>query len=100
LPEYQNYDWRKSTYENDCPIRAARQTKEFEQLLLKSLSLNPPKTKLIILNTAYPYPVYVLRVTKRFVKYTKERAEAKIFKYKEEAENLTKCFSQLKTVEI
>ena len=38
-PEYAKYDWRKGTYDDDCPIRIARQTEDFDKLLLTSLNM-------------------------------------------------------------
>ena len=92
LPEYEKYNWRNSNYSKDCPIQEARQTEDFKQLLLNSLNLNEPKTKIVISKNYGDEPVYILKVTTRRCTWTPRIQEAKVFKYQQEAERLKNCF--------
>ena len=94
--EYEKFNWRKSNYNENCPIQAARNSKEYEQVLLNSLKLKASSEKFVLLNNLYPHPVYVLRVRTKVVKYTTEEAKANVFKYKQDAEYLLKMFDYLK----
>lgn len=98
--EYQKYDWRKSTYKDDCPIRQTRDNEDaYNKLLLSSLQLKEDK-KYILKNSHYSNEVYVLRVTNRLVKYTGLKAKSKIFKFKYDAEHLIQMFDFLELIEI
>jgi hypothetical protein len=102
-PEYEKYNWRKSQYGTDCPInklRYAEDQTEFHKLLLSSLTLKEPTEKYIIRNTTPGRESYVSKVTSRLVKYHRDIKEAKVFKYKDEAQYLINMFNFLEIVTI
>ena len=92
LPEYEKFNWRNSNYAKDCPIQAARQTADFRQLLLLSLNLNEPKTKIIISKTYGGELAYILKVNKRRCTWTPSIQEAKVFKYEQDCEKIKGMF--------
>lgn len=95
LPEYQKYNWRNKyngDKEHDALIEANRQSEDFKKLLLNSLNLNPPKTKIIISKQYGDEPVYILKVTARRATWTPRRSEAKVFKYEQDAEKVKSTF--------
>jgi hypothetical protein len=99
--EYKKYSWRLSNYKDDCPIQLARQSEEFKKFLLSSLNLKDDIIgKFRIKNTNYSNDVYVLRVTKRLVKYTSDITQSKVFKKKSEIDSLTNMFPYLQAVAI
>lgn len=91
LPEYQKYNWRNKycgDKEQAAQIEANRQTEEFKKLLLNSLNINPPKTKIILTKQAAGGTVYLLKVTTRAARWTYSRSEAKIFNYEQDTERV------------
>lgn len=103
-PEYENYNWRKSNYNNtECTInklRHAEDQTEFNKFLLSALELKEPAEKYIVKNTTPNKESYVRKVTTRFVKYSREKTEAKVFKFKDEAERIVKMFNFLEIITI
>ena len=103
-PEYEKYNWRKSNYNDpECTInklRYAEDKTEFHKLLLSALELKDPAEKYIIKNTTPGRESYVSKVTSRLVKYKREIAEAKIFKFKDEAQTLLDMFDFLEIITI
>lgn len=92
LPEYEKYNWRNKDYSNKkCPIEAARQTKEFDTLLLNSLNLKPSSEKYIV-KTDQNY--FVSKVTTRRVLSSPDKNKAKIFPYKTEADRIVNMFPE------
>ncbi len=100
--EYKRYSWRLSDYSNpNCPINTARENKtEYNKLLLSALNMKPTQEKYIIRNNSRMNEVYVLRVTKRFIKYTSDKSKIKKFTYKEEADSVARLFNFLEVIEI
>lgn len=89
LPEYQNYNWRNKEYGNpNCKIDANRQSEDFKKLLLNSLNLNPPKSKIILTKQAGGETVYLLKVTTRTARWTYKISEAKIFNYEQDTQRV------------
>lgn len=103
-PEYEKYNWRKSNYNNpECTINKLRHTEdqtEFNKFLLSALELKEPAEKYIVKNTTPNKESYVRKVTTRFVKYSREKTEAKVFKFKDEAERIVKMFNFLEIITI
>ena len=103
-PEYENYNWRKSNYNNpECTInklRHAEDQTEFNKFLLSALELKEPAEKYIVKNTTPNKESYVRKVTTRFVKYSREKTEAKVFKFKDEAQKLLDMFDFLEIITI
>ncbi len=96
--EYKKYNWRISDYTNDCPIQAARKTKEFETLLINSLSIKPSKERYIVKKDAFGTEYFVYRVTSRHIKYRQGRENAKVFKIKSEAERIVTMFPEYQLI--
>ena len=103
-PEYQKYNWRKSNYNDpECTInklRHAEDQTEFNKFLLSALELKEPAEKYIVKNTTPNKESYVRKVTTRFVKYSREKTEAKVFKFKDEAQKLLDMFDFLEIITI
>ena len=103
-PGYQKYNWRKSNYNNpECTInklRHAEDQTEFNKFLLSALELKEPAEKYIVKNTTPNKESYVRKVTTRFVKYSREKTEAKVFKFKDEAQKLLDMFDFLEIITI
>lgn len=103
-PEYENYNWRKSNYNNpECTInklRHAEDQTEFNKFLLSALELKEPTEKYIIKNTTPGRESYISKVTSRIVKYKREISEAKVFKFKDEAQKLLDMFDFLEIITI
>lgn len=101
--EYQKkYNWRNSNYDRNCPIRIARNSDsdDYKKFILSSLALKDDVIgKFRIMKNTEGYDMYVLRVTKRLVKYTSKIEESKIFKKQSEIDNLTKIFPFLKIIQ-
>lgn len=98
--EYAKYSWRISNYRDDCPIQAARKTKEFEVLLSNSLNLKPSKERFIVKKDDFGTEYFVYRVTSRHIKYRQGRENAKIFKTKSEAERIVNMFPEYQLIAI
>ena len=98
--EYQKYNWRNSEYKEDCPIQAARKTKDFEVLLINSLNLKPSKEKYIVKKEMYGTDYFVYRVTTRHIKYRQGRDNAKVFTIKSEAESIVNMYPEYQLIQI
>jgi hypothetical protein len=100
--EYSKFNWRKSNYADDnCPIQLARNSEEYRKFILSSLNLKDDIIgKFRLKNTNYGNDVYVLRVTKRLVKFTSDITKSKVFKKKSEIDSLTNMFPHLQAVAI
>jgi hypothetical protein len=99
--DYKKYSWRLSSYKDDCPIQLARQSDEFKKFLLSSLNLKDDIIgKFRIKNINHSNGVYVLRVTKRYVKFTSDITKSKIFKKRAEIDSLTNMYPYLQAVSI
>ncbi len=98
-PEYQKYNWRNSNYAIDnCPIREARKTNEFNAFLLSALSLKPAKDKYIVKKEEFGTDYFVYRVTKSHIKYRQGRENAKVFIGKEQAQRIVNMFPQYQLI--
>lgn len=99
--EYKLYDWRLSNYSDDnCPIKANRATKEFKVFLLSSLNIKPSKERYILKKNVCGSEYYVLRVTTRHIKVTADKLKAKVFKIKQDADNICSMFPQYQLLPI
>jgi len=96
--EYKKISWRLSDYSNNCPIQAARRSEEYRRIVLSSLELKSSAVKYILKKETGNGPCYVLRETTRVIKYTGNISQAKIYNYKQEAENLKEMFDFLQII--
>ena len=91
MPEYAEFDWRlggirSEQYETNSKNRKER-VSEFEAMLTKALVTQLPKDKFVIKKSHGGIPVYVMKVTKRFVQWT-GGTNRKIYKYYDDAKQL------------
>ena len=99
LPIYEQYNWRKSTYGENCQITKNRYSKEFEKLLLDSLNLKPNKFKAYIVKTRFEQKAYVNKVTSKYISWTTDIKQAKVFTDKLKANNVL-CYIPNGSIEI
>jgi len=92
MPVYKNFNWRNTSYKEGCPIEAARKSEEFTQLLEYALSIKPKSGKYILIKPYFGDILFCLKKTSRRISWTRTKAMAKIFKYKEDVERLKRCF--------
>lgn len=94
MQEYKNFDWRQSSYNDDCPIQKNRKDESlFNALLKKALYTMLPKDKYIVTKQHYDGSIiYLWKVTKKSAKWCYNKEKAKIFRYENDAKKLTKCF--------
>lgn len=98
--EYKKYNWRISDYSDNCPIQAARKTKEFDELLLNSLTLKPPTEKYILKKDAYGTEYFIYKVTSRHIKFRQGRENAKVFQFKQQAERIAEMFPEYQLISL
>lgn len=91
MPEYAEFDWRGS---RDIPDEK-RKSAEFNALLLKALHTQLPKEKYIITKTLYDgvEAYFWMRKNAGSCKWYYDPKKAKIFNYKQDAENVKKWFT-------
>jgi hypothetical protein len=92
-PEYETFNWRNGQGTEYDEINKRRDTKAFDDLLKKALKTPLPKDKFIVTKLVYDGNVFLLKVTRRYAKWTREQAEAKVFRFKQEAENIKTYFT-------
>lgn len=93
-PEYKPFDWRGNDFEQICQ---RRKSPAFLDLLRRALSDRLPTDKYILLKPYGGSFAYLHKVTKRFAKFTYDKAKAKIFTWEEDAEWLKRCFHDSET---
>jgi len=92
-PEYKRFNWQCGGIGKEYDeINERRKTDEFTRLLKKALKTKLPKTKYIIEKSYYDNAVYLRKITKKSARWTREKIEAKVFRFKEECELLKGCF--------
>ena len=99
MPEYQKFNWRGNWEENDKNRKEQRA--EFLELLKRALKTQLPKDKYIITKTlsegkAFGYH----RRGSRFCKWYWDKAKATIFRFKQDAEEFKKGFTNSENWEI
>jgi len=93
LPEYKSFDWHLPGLGKDYDIcQKNRETPAFDNLLKKALKTRLPKEKFIVFKKYDGENIYLWKITKRCASWIRERARAKIFKYEEDANNISACF--------
>ncbi len=94
LPEYTKFNWRLGGFgpENDI-IQKNRESKDFDDLLVKTLKTYLPKEKYIVYKLYCGKICYLYKITKKFAKWTYERDKAKVFRYQTDAENIKNYFT-------
>lgn len=95
MPEYAAFDWRNNNYGWNTPESKAydekRKSAEFDALLLKAMQTRQPREKFIVTKDYFGTKVF-LRSCRTFARWSREQAEAKIFRWKEDAEALKKYY--------
>jgi hypothetical protein len=91
MPEYKMFNWRNNgkDYEIACKNR---ETPAFDELLKKALSSKLPKDKFIVSKGYNGNTVYLWKITKKSARWTNEKKRAKIFRYREDADNIKTYF--------
>lgn len=90
LPEYKKFDWRNNNEETD----KARISAEFDNLLKKVLKMKLPKNKFVITKNINNKKMYFYhRKGSNFCTWHQDIKDAKIFRWREDAENRIKWFS-------
>ena len=88
--EYKKFNWRlqQSKFDENGKyipdeIEIARNSKEFDSLLLSSLSQEYPKTKFTLTKKDYEgNTMYLLRMTSRMAKWTYDKTKAKKYSFR------------------
>ena len=94
MPEYKSFDWHAPFGPEYDAVNKKRATIEFDKLLYKAfLAKDPPKKRCIIQNNQYSTPVYVKKVNRRTIPYTRDRALAKKFDYPHLAQRVIEIIS-------
>ena len=88
FPEYANFDWRKSNYDEGCPIQAARKSEDYTKILDRAMRTKPEQGKYILSKDNYGMIYFCYKVTSRKVKWITDKAQAKVFKYMEDIERI------------
>ena len=93
--EYKQFDWYNSQGEEYKKAQERRKTPEFKELLKKALNYKPQNEKVIIFKigdeTIFSNEkpkLFLKKETSKHLFYTRSKEEAKIFKFREEAEIL------------
>jgi len=87
--EYKAFDWRTGSFEER---EKARNGESFKALLLKALNMNFPKEKFIVKKSYAGETLYARKKTSRHLFYTDDISQAKEFDFKEQAEEVLKCY--------
>jgi len=92
MPEYKEFNWRiggvnSEEYTTSSKNREERMP-EFEELMRKALKQKLPSDKFVITKPHFSGDVYLWKVTKRFIKWDKRKAKAKIYRYYADAKQL------------
>ena len=89
MPEYANFNWRCGGMgEEYDAINQKRKTDEFNTLLLKALNGKDNREPCIIVNNFYNPPVFVKKVNRRRIPYTRNKDQAKRFDYPDLAQHV------------
>jgi len=89
LPEYSDFDWRSSDYDQ---VSLNRKTPAFEALLKKALYTKMPRDKYIVKKDYFGTTVY-LRTARRFARWIEDRNRAKRFYFSADAEGIKRCYT-------
>jgi hypothetical protein len=90
-PKYPSFNWRVGG-KAYAQVSKNRDTVAFDELLKKALKTQLPKDKFIITKGYCGDCVFLLKLTKRGCKWTKEKIKAKIFVYEAEASRVKGLF--------
>lgn len=97
MPEYQNFDWRRGGLGDEfVKISDHRReaVAEFDALVLRALKAKKPKTKFVLRKEVpfYGLMYFNARSNARRSKWFKDQERAKVYAYREDAENERKCW--------
>lgn len=82
MDDYKKFDWRLSNYKDNCPIKAARESEAFFEILSKALNSKNPTQKYILVSESYGSKYYFKKSTSRRYIWTPYEREAKKFVHK------------------
>jgi len=88
MPEYKDFNWRLEGLERGKISENRKNGAAFNAILLKALQAKLPEEKFIVSKQYNGKVIYLWKITKRFVKWTAEKAKAQIFNYREDADSL------------
>ncbi len=92
LEEYNKFDWRNNWEEYQKNKQNLKE--EYNNLLIKAFKTKLPKDKFIIKKDYFGKNVYMkFRKNSRVCNWSYEKEKATKFNYKQEAENVSKCFT-------
>lgn len=86
MPEYFNFDWRRSSFGDDDPIEKNRKSPAYKELLRKAMKTQLPKDKFVVVYMHYQKPYYV-KFRRNRILFRVETEKATIFRYEQEAKN-------------
>lgn len=95
MAEYKAFNWRGEPYE-EISNRRREQVAEFDALVLRALSVKEPKEQYVITGnpTGSSQTLYFYhRANAGFCRWFTNIKKAKVFKYREDAENMKKMFN-------
>jgi hypothetical protein len=87
--EYNLFNWRSFKFEERDKEKQMRESPEFKALLLKALNTPLPKEKFIVVKDGC---YYARKETSRHLFYTSDKAQAKQYDFKIQAEQTAKRF--------
>lgn len=94
IPEYQNFNWRNSTFDDNDPINANRKKEDYKILLGKALATKLEKSKIIVTKKYFDGAiVYLAKVTRTGARWARDKAEAKVFSYMQDIERMKQSFT-------
>ena len=94
--EYKRFSWRTDIDNNDL-----RESKEFDNLLMKALSTKLPKQKYLIIKDYFGKRVYFYhRKNSGCCSWYSDKEKAKRFNYEEDAKNTISCFQNSENWEV
>jgi len=94
MPEYKSFNWRApwgEEYDRVCGQRQSNRTR-YEELLRKALKTQLPQDKFVLRKKIPLGTAYLRKLTRRCAFWTQNIAEAKIFRYAEDAEGIKEYF--------
>ena len=91
--EYKPFNWRDNNFNYGTAENKAyedrRNSEAFKMLLLKALNTKLPKEKFIVMKKSnYNGVSYVKKETSRHIFYTNDKEQAKVFNFKQQAEQI------------
>jgi hypothetical protein len=95
MPEYPEFDWRGGLGPEYDQVNRRRASSEFHDMLKLAMKTMLPKEKYIIRKKVYGSENeyrYLWKITGRYVRWTIDKKNAKVFRYKIDADNYRENF--------